>query len=100
LSKARGEGFAGRARLDAKFFRFSISDISFFDIYRLTICVSELIECRYQAYRRTNMTRFQISQLASVAMSVTFVALTWMATLTLPPVPLQLAAAPVAVELA
>ena len=46
------------------------------------------------------MTRFQISQLASIAMSVTFVALTWMATLTVPPVPLQLAAAPVAVELA
>lgn len=47
------------------------------------------------------MTRFQISQLASLAMSVTFVALSWLATLTVPPVPMQLAAAaPVAVELA
>jgi hypothetical protein len=46
------------------------------------------------------MTRFQISQIASVAMSVTFVAMTWLATLTVPPAPVQLAAAPVAVELA
>ena len=46
------------------------------------------------------MTRFQLSQIASVAMSVTFVALTWMATLTVPPVPLQLAAAPASIELA
>jgi len=46
------------------------------------------------------MTRFQISQLASIAMSATFVAMTWLATLSVPPAPLQLAAAPVAVELA
>ena len=45
------------------------------------------------------MTRFQISQIASIAMSVTFVAMTWMATLNMP-APVELAAAPVAVELA
>ena len=46
------------------------------------------------------MTRFQFAQLASIAMSATFVALTWLATLSVPPVPLALAAAPAAVELA
>lgn len=45
------------------------------------------------------MTRFQFAQIASVAMSAAFVLTTWFATVTVP-VDIQLAAAPVAVELA
>ena len=46
------------------------------------------------------MTRFQIAQIASVAMSATFVVLSWLATVTVPATPLALAAAPMAIELA
>jgi len=47
------------------------------------------------------MTRFKISQLASIAMSATFALLTWTATLTVPAQPVTFAAAtPLAVELA
>jgi hypothetical protein len=46
------------------------------------------------------MTRFQISQIASVAMSAAFVLASWLATVTVPASPVAFAAAPVAVELA
>jgi hypothetical protein len=46
------------------------------------------------------MTRFQIAQIASVAMSATFVVLSWLATVTVPVTSPAFAAAPVAVELA
>ena len=46
------------------------------------------------------MTRFQISQIASVAMSAAFVLASWLATVTVPASPVAFTAAPVAVELA
>ena len=46
------------------------------------------------------MTRFQISQVASVAVSAAFVLASWFATVTVPVTPATFAAAPVAVELA
>ena len=46
------------------------------------------------------MTRFQISQIASLAMSAALVLGSWAATVTVPVSPVAYAAAPVAVELA
>jgi len=46
------------------------------------------------------MTRFQIAQIASVAMSATFVVLSWLATVTVPVSAPALAAAPMTLELA
>ena len=46
------------------------------------------------------MTRFQIAQIAYVAMSATFVVLSWLATVTVPTTPPTFAAAPMAIELA
>jgi hypothetical protein len=46
------------------------------------------------------MTRFQIAQIASVAMSATFVVLSWLATVTVPVSAPAFAAAPMTIELA
>ena len=46
------------------------------------------------------MTRFHISQIASLAMSVAFVLASWFATVTVPAAPTTIAAVPATVELA